>query len=224
MRILLGLAAFVVLSTVPSRARAKETGVELAGRISYGIPFGKIADDEDYGMRDWFTSQVVPVQLDVGYRVTQRVFVGGYFSYGAVQVGDVCESDKFADIACDSRDVRAGAEVTYHFSPPSEDAGWIGGGVGYEWLTIRQRVEDEGKTWDSYTFHGFEVHAQAGYDFSATDYLRIGPYALVGVGRFSATSTAFEHDVESGRISDPIDDRAQHGWLMFGLKASFGPF
>jgi hypothetical protein len=233
MRTLLGLAAFAVLSSVPSRASAKDTGVEFAGRISYAIPFGEIAKEDDYAMRDWFTSQIVPLQLDVGYRVSQRVFVGGYFSYGTVEVGDVCESDEFrfragdqvADIACDSRDVRAGAEVTYHFSPPSEDAGWIGGGVGYEWLTIRQRVSLDGQQrWNSDTFHGLEAHAQAGYDFSATDSVRIGPYALVGIGRFSGISTEFEHDIEDGRDSVPIDEKSQHGWVMFGLKASFGPF
>jgi hypothetical protein len=241
MRTLLVLAAFAVLSSVQSRASANETGFELGGRVGYGVPFGKIADEsaplfddrrfdaatgeDDYDMRYWFASQIVPVQLDVGYRVSQRVFVGGYFSYGTVQVGDVCDSDEFESIACDSRDVRAGAEVTYHFSPPSEDSGWVGGGVGYEWLTARQRVSlGEQKSWESHTFHGLEANVQAGYDFSATDSVRIGPYALVGVGRFTGVSSEFEYDVESGRNSVPIDDEAQHGWVMFGLKASFGPF
>lgn len=242
MRHILAFAALAMVSSICSSASAGETGFELGGRLSYAVPFGKIADDipsyfavdteesaevDNYDMGYWFASQVVPLQLDVGYRVSPRVFVGGYFSYGTVQVGDVCDSGAFgeADIACDSRDVRTGVEATYHFSPPSENAGWIGAGIGYEWLTIRQRVSlGSAETWHSDTFHGFEANAQVGYDFAATERVRIGPYTQVGLGQFRGISSEVENETESGTKRIELDDKAVHGWVLFGFKVSVGPF
>ncbi len=237
MRHLFGLAVLATAWSVCSPVAAAESGFELGGRISYAVPFGKIATEnervevggenervDDYDMGYWVASQVVPLQVDVGYRVSPSVFVGGYFSYGTVQVGDVCDSDEFDDIACDSRDVRTGAQITYHFSSPKENAGWVGAGLGYEWLTIRQRVSvGSVETWRSDTYHGFEANAAAGYDFSATEHVRIGPYAQVGLGQFRGISSEVENAVENGTKRIELDDKALHGWVMFGFKLSVGP-
>mgnify|MGYP001488310875 CR=1 FL=1 len=61
---------------VPVASRAQVT---LGLRAGYGIAMGDAVKD---GKMTEVVKGQVPLQLDLGYRVTKEITVGGYFGYG----------------------------------------------------------------------------------------------------------------------------------------------
>lgn len=117
-------AAFALCASWPwaqwshSEVRA-ETGVELAARVGVSHAYGAV-DGSAEGALDAFVERQVPLQLDLGYRISALWFVGVYGSFGVGDFGrswhDLCElsgEDFGSRYECAARVYRLGAQGQY---------------------------------------------------------------------------------------------------------------
>jgi hypothetical protein len=210
-------------------------GAEVALRLSYGVPFG--SSSEGTGIRDLIVG-IIPAQMDVGYRLNERWWIGAYGAAGIGVKGEACRDEGQAPTApttptdddtgerptfgtkCDAPNkFRVGIQALFHVLPTTDDVSpWIGLGVGYEWLNISETL---GRQTFVQTFAGFELlNLQAGVDFALGSHVRLGPFAQLTLGRY----TTIAEDASSGADTLPSPGRAIHQWLSLGVKASLGPF
>lgn len=196
MRKLARLAVLAVLFA-PTLASAQ---LSLGARLAYGLAMGEAAEGGD--LADFAKSQI-PIQLDVGYRVTPALTIGGYFAYGFANLGDDLECDD-----CSGRVYRLGVQLDYAFKGGSMTP-WVGGGIGYEWLKLKDDATD-----DEITLSGFEyLNLQGGLDWKVADKFSVGPFALFSIAQYSKAS-------EGGEDFD-IDNKAMHQWLQLGIRGRF---
>jgi hypothetical protein len=221
---LLGAGAFLAALAVPSLASAQEiTGFELGGRVGYGIPLGKTADDNDSDLNEGISGQI-PLWLDLGYRVTPNLMVGGYFSYGFGMLGDDFEDGcELLNSDCGVADMRLGFQLQYHVQPGQSVDPWVGAGVGYEWLRVS--VSPDGIDADSTgSIHGFEfLNLQAGLDFPVGPGGGIGPFLAFTLGQYDTISSSCDGSAcgTDDEDSEEVDDKALHQWLFLGVRGTF---
>jgi hypothetical protein len=220
------LSGFAVLGTA-SRARAE--GFELGARLGYGIPMGEVADDGD--LSDGI-SGMIPLQLDLGYRVLPELMIGGYVMYGFGFTGDTISDscDRLDDIpgvtaSCSTHDLRLGIQAQYHFLPQEKLDPWLGLGVGYEWLTFGTDIAGGGSESDvSFTARGFEfLNLQGGLDFEVADSLALGPFLSFSIAQYGERSSSCSGNacMDFDSTSEDIDDKALHQWLLLGIRGTF---
>lgn len=191
-------------------AAAQDSGVEIGGRLGYGIPLGQIADDEDADL-DEFASGVVPFWLDLGGRVSPELMVGGFLQLGVGFPGDLFPGCDQSSVDCSITHIRVGAQLHYHLMPFQAVDPWLGAGLGYEWLTLSASndVQDT-----SITAHGFEfANLQAGVDFKVGANGGIGPFASLSLGQYDRLR--IDGDGED------IDEKALHQWLVLGVRGTW---
>jgi hypothetical protein len=230
--IAISAAVAVVCVVAPSVANAQEAAAkpELGLRTGYAIPLGKLSGDATEDMNEAIAGQI-PLWLDLGARIRDRVFVGAYFSYGfgilGGDLGDACDAAEEqaealgADSSCSTTDMRLGAQAHYHFGPPNENHVWLGGGIGYEWWRFGQSVEAGGQEATvSLTGHGFEfLNVQVGGDFPVAEGFALGPFAAFTLAQFGTVSIDCSGDCGTfGSDSESIDEKALHEWLFFGVR------
>jgi hypothetical protein len=233
------------VAAFPAAATA-EPKAEIAFRTGYGIPFGMLFDrverpgDDSGDDIDEFARGQVPIWFDIGARLDEKWFVGGYIQYGVVVFSKplVRECDEFdlrasagdgdgrAD--CSFHDLRLGAEVQYHFGKPvSSFDPWVGGGVGYEWLSLGVFYDDavNERAHVSETFHGFEfLNLQTGLDYRVSDTTTVGPFFAFTFSSYRRARSSCEGNCENfGHAWEHIDDTALHHWLFLGVRGSFRP-
>jgi len=207
MRTFAKLAALAVLFA-PTLASAQ---LSLGARLGYGFAMGEVMEEGDLG--DIVKAQI-PLQLDVGYRVTPALTLGGYFAYGFGRIGDdimglgdVCDQD---GVDCSSRVYRLGVQIDYAFKGPSMTP-WVGAGFGYEWAKFKAEAGAEEL---EITFKGFEfLNLQGGVDWKVADKLSVGPFAMVSIGQYS--TGAIDGDDED------IENKGLHQWLQLGVRGRF---
>jgi hypothetical protein len=219
-------SGFAVLATA-SNARAE--GVELGARVGYGIPMGKTDDESDLSEG---ISGMIPLQLDLGYRVTPELSIGGYVMYGlgftGEDISDACDNtDDVVGVtaSCSTHDVRLGIQAQYHFLPRKKLDPWLGLGLGYEWLTFGIDVSGGGLEADlSATGHGFEfVNLQGGLDYKVSPGLAIGPFLSFSIGQYSETSSSCAGNActDFDSTGGDIENKALHQWLLLGVRGTF---
>jgi Outer membrane protein beta-barrel domain len=219
------LAGLAVCATTQ---RAEADGFELGARTGYGIPLGKIDGDSD--MSDGIKG-MIPLQLDVGYRLNRAFSLGGYVMYGVGFVGDqtsqACERARAVpgvSASCSARDLRLGLQVQYHFLPGKDLDPWLGAGFGYEWLTFAFDISGGGQQQDvSSTGKGFEfINLQGGLDFKVAPGLALGPYLSLSVAQYgSASSSCSGNACSSAQETLDIPNKAAHQWLLLGVRGTF---
>jgi len=206
------LAALLALS--PVAATAAPTGPEVGFRVAYAVPLGDIVGDGAGGstkISDLFSGGL-PIQVDLGYRFTPGFYGGIFGSYGFLFPTN-CDPTA----SCSGHNFRLGLDVQLHAAPDASVDPWLGLGVGYEWLVLS--VSGGGQTQDA-TLRGFEFgNVQVGVDFAASPGFHFGPFASFSLARYTDGSTAGVFGTAAGSISDP----KFHGWLQFGLRATFNP-
>jgi len=205
------LARIVVLAVLFTPALASAQ-LSLGARLGYGFAMGELGGGGD--VADILKAQI-PIQLDLGYRVTPALTLGGYFAYGFGRVGgdfeDVCDLD---GVECTGRVYRVGLQLDYAFRGPSATP-WLGAGFGYEWTSFT----GEGPGGEAeFSFRGIEfLNLQGGLDWKVGDRFSIGPFALLSVGQFSRYSVDAGDTDESGEVPD----QAFHQWLQLGVRGRF---
>jgi hypothetical protein len=229
------VGVFLGCSLAPAAAGAAgETKFEGGLRSGYGVPLGKASADATLDMSAAIAGQI-PIWLDVGARIRERVFLGASFSYGFGFLGstysETCKelalgSEVRAEVTCSSKDIRLGASALYHFGPPDEIHAWLGGGIGYEWWSLSQSVTAGGQNADlSVTAHGFELlNLQVGGDFPLGQYVALAPFVAFTLAQFGRASGACSGDCAGITTNSvPIEQKSLHEWLFFGVRAAFLP-
>ena len=223
--------AAVALFAGPSLADDAKSGFEAGLRAGYGVPLGDLSEDEP--MSDGISGHV-PLWLDIGYRITPHVFLGGYGQYGfGTFAGDIkttCETlEDQAEAAggsgsCSIAVLRLGLQAHYRFTPERESSGWLGIGMGYEWMPIAIEASAMGSSAEAtITASGFEfVNLQFGWDFDVASTVRLGPFFAFSLAQFSNVETECTDGVACP-IAPSIEDKAMHQWLFFGVRSAFAP-
>jgi hypothetical protein len=223
---MVGVLSLAVLGTA---SHASAGGFELGARLGYGIPMGEASEDADLSDR---ISGMVPLQLDLGYRVSPAFSIGGYVMYGVGFPGDdlsrICDAaEDFpgGSASCSARDVRLGVQAQYHFQPKKKLDPWLGAGFGYEWLTLGSDLSGGGLREDSSTgVKGWEfINLQAGLDFKVAPGLALGPFLSFSIAEYSSFSFSCSGNACGGitSASGDIDNEASHQWLLLGVRGTF---
>jgi hypothetical protein len=201
------LAAFATLALASVAVPSRSMGQPVAAlRLAYAPALGDLA--RGVPMSDAMSSQV-PVQLDVLWRLG-RAAAGAYASWGPGQVGGTA----CAGTTCSASVVRAGLQGLWAFDPLGAVrlVPWAGAGLGWEWAS--QRREGQGSTTTS-TWSGAELALQGGAEFPIAQRFGVGPFVLLGMGRYARES--LDTPVESG--AKGIAEKGFHLWVHVGVRA-----
>jgi hypothetical protein len=201
MRLPLAAAALLALASLPARAEPF-----LALRLGVARAFGSAAADVPASDAVPFH---FPLQLDALWRY-RRAAAGLYGSWGRGTV-DSCEG------SCSATVWRAGIQAAWTFAPVRGAEPWAGASAGYEWATARRARA--GSEVDA-TWRGWELlAAQGGIEWRVARAVALGPFLVVGLGRYTDLSV----DTGLDSASAPIRDRAVHGWVQLGVRARLAP-
>jgi hypothetical protein len=212
----LGIVVFACLLVIfdPTRARAQpQSGAEIGLRTGYMLPMGEVADrgaDLENVM-----SGGIPIWLELGVRASPKFMLGIFGQYAFGFNGNFC--DRFG-ASCSVRDIRAGVQFHYHFTPERKSDPWLGLGTGYEWLTLDVSSSNEDA---SLTMSGFEyLNVQFGIDFKLDQALRagVGPFMSFSLGEYSKISCNGDGAAE---CPSSIEETSMHNWLLLGARGSF---
>jgi hypothetical protein len=193
-------------------------------RSGYSWGLGDVA--ASMSLRDFVGFQV-PVQLDVGFRLTPELLLGGYASYGFSRptgaTKDLCDG---AGVSCSASALRGGVQLVWYLSDAGsqsaslwrdprhgrdDTSGWVGFGAGYD--SIKANVSGPGGSVDL-SVSGLEAFVQGGIDVYATRRSALALYAQISIGRFTSG--------EVGGTSGTLSEQRFHEWLTVGLQAEFG--
>lgn len=184
-----GCVLVAVMLLAPAAASAE---VRLGLRTGWAAPLGTAGG---YVKLNDLYDGMVPVQLDVLARVSERLEVGGYAQYGYLV--EVCGTGS----SCSSWNFRAGAQAVYGLSPLGKATPWLGVGFGYEVSSAKYPIT---------RMRGFELgNFQLGADFDLSPRWKVGPYLQATLSRFSEFSP-------SG--ASP----ALHSWVSLGVRGTLG--
>jgi len=161
-------------------------------------------------------SAVLPLWLDLGYRINPNIYVGAFFQYafGFINSDQNPQCSQMGT-SCSASNIRLGVNVHYHISPGQPFDPWFGLGVGYDWLLVG--VSMPGLNADV-TDRGFEfANLQLGGDFMVSPTFRCGPFVSFSLGEYRSIK------VSAGGTSTSmgLSDKGLHEWLLFGFKGAF---
>jgi outer membrane protein len=200
----------------------KESGLSLGVSAGYAIPMGSAESGTS------FSSQIgggIPLQVELGWRFSPLVYVGGYFQYAFASAGSAWDATcNAAGNSCSASDMRFGVDVRFTLARSGPLLPWVGVGAGYEIAKVS--VTLGGQTVDALTTKGFEFgHLSLGLDYRATHWFRVGPFATLTFAQFSSFDTQVDTTTNpptiGGSRSIDISNKAFHEWLQLGVKMSF---
>jgi hypothetical protein len=163
-----------------------------------------------------------PLLADLGWKVTESVFLGGYLGVAFGEMGSdslttrYCEDPNYDyqdEIDCSTFSLQVGAQVIYSLDPGARWNPWIGYGIGYE--STRQSIVHQRRNYsEANTASGVTAaKLMLGADYRGT--VGIGPYAEAAIGRYLRTNTELSDNTVN---SSTISDQAFHAWLTFGVR------
>jgi hypothetical protein len=201
----------------PDAAPPPRRGFQMALRPGIAVPLGSA--QKNVSQSDVFGSQFA-VAADLGVKLNENFFVGGYIGLGLGGVGgataDQCDAQK---ASCSAVSARIGAEVHYHIIPQGKINPWVGYGIGFESSGASQTV---GISSVSTTRTGFELaHLMGGADFRISKDFGVGPVVDFSIGRYSKANVS--GDLKSVGGSGDIPDGAWHEWLTLGARLTIFP-
>lgn len=214
------------LAALAAPARAEDKGFTLGLRTAFAVPLGTAGEGAKLNE---LTHGAVPVQVELGYRLTRNVLAGAYFAWGYALVADEAKSALAADGATGIGGhavQRVGVQGIYGFSPGARLAPWAGIGFGYEWARYAS-AELRSATGTADTeigLRGFEALLQVGADYRLAQKFTVGPFATLNVGRFESHVTSVDETsgtFPSGDSSREVSDKGFHEWIQLGLKGTF---
>ena len=160
------------------------------------------------------------MELDLGYRESERVTYGLYFHYGFGKLGDgaypICDTE---GIGCSAHTLRAGIQVLYA-APRKPIGGWVSVGVGVEQLRLGVEA-DAGDVHYSAAFLGFEgPSVQLGLDFRTPSGMALGPFLGVLPGVYLDLDSKC---TGTGCMNAPglsIGEKTEHFWFIVGVRGA----
>jgi hypothetical protein len=174
----------------------------IALRLGFGAAVGSAVPNVP--VSDTIPLQL-PLQLDALWR--EGPLAGGlYGSWAPARAG------RCGDASCSAHVARLGLQGTWTFAR-GEGGGepWAGLASGYEWATEkRTRGSTVTTSWS-----GFELLAvQGGVEWRLGDWLALGPFGLVSVGRYAHVTV----DTGFDSASDAIASKSVHAWFQLGVR------
>lgn len=219
-------ATVLLLSARVAHAEGPEarTGFQMHYGMSAAIPAGNATGAEGDDLSARYSWQFVLMDLGLGAKVTESIYVGGFLGIGLgvegsdARVERACDdndSNLENDIACSAASFHLGLEMRYGFAPGAKTNPWIGYGIGVGAAeqTIHDRVRGRREeTWIS----GLEwARLSAGADIRLGRIAGLGPAVTMGLGHFDHTRT----EVNGETVFDgPIEDKSVHAWITVGLR------
>jgi hypothetical protein len=153
----------------------------------------------------------VPLELDVGVRFASGLVLGAYLQYGAGLV-KTCATGA----TCSAHLIRFGADALFHVRPRAPVDPWVGIGIGYDIAALAQAPAGQPET--TTTLRGLELfHLQGGVDFLAAPSLRVGPFLMLALGRYTV-ATASQGGAD---FTADIQNQSLHELLTFGVRSAF---
>lgn len=199
------LAAAALL--VPAGASARPTA-SLGLRLGWAASAGNAS--EHVPMSEAIESEL-PIEAEALLWATDRLAAGAYASWAFGLVGGGACAD---GASCSATGIRAGAQGTWTFPPSSFGASpWLGAALGWEWAT--QERERLGATTTT-RWNGPELALQGGAEWRVEPRLTVGPFALVGIGRYGGVSV----DTGAASASEALGSRAVHAWIHVGVRGT----
>lgn len=187
---------------------AEPRGIELGLRLGGSLPLGSASSGTN--LKDVLTVRL-PVWIDAGYRISPHVYVGAYFQYGTLSVGDaVSTACSITGGDCFAYDLQAGIMAAYHILPDKKFDPWLGLGIGYEWASIHG--VGPGDTNEKLSGLQF-ANLQLGADYKPTPGFGAGPF--VGFSFASYSTETVGGNTPTGFSS------ALHEWFTFGVRGVY---
>jgi hypothetical protein len=158
------------------------------------------------------------VLLEIGAKVQDHIFVGGYLGGGLGGSGsDFQSACGRSGVSCLTSLFRLGFEAQYHFIPDGLFNPWVGVGLGYESASLHVRGPGgEAKASAS----GLELaDLMIGADVRLTQKIGIGPVLSASAAQYSTAELESNGTTKSGDIGD----KAIHSWFNLGARAVFFP-
>ena len=217
----------VALGFVARPGQAK-VEFEVGARLGYAAPSGKLNDEPpttdamqttvwDNELKSVVLGQV-PLGLELGIRALPMLTLGGYVELAPGILGSTASDGCDAyDHDCSTLGIRFGFMGHVHVLPHQPIDPWLGVGVGFEALTLKEELTSRIAITLAYT--GVEVPLRAGVDFKLNEKFYLGPYVGYTFGKFYGVSLSCEGaDDCPDEESRHIDKTAGHSWLGFGAK------
>jgi hypothetical protein len=195
--------------------------------LAVSFPFGDATGDRGDALSARYGWQWMPLEIGLGAKVIDSLYVGGYFNVAVGAEGDDlrterrCEAgdDLDDDVSCSAVSWHVGLELRYAFTPADNLTGWVGYGAGFTSAT--QTISDVGRYKETSTAQGIDwARLSGGLDFRASRGFGLGPFAVVSVGRYVHRRTEIR---QIATFSGDIDDPAVHAWLSVGLRLVIFP-
>ena len=220
-----GAPGFVVVAAVAAVAAAaapagaqpvaqRKLGVDLGLQVGFGLTYGRINENLTQGLND-VVSSMVPIAVDAGYRVEDRIAVGLRFQYGILQFSDAGQAcGPGAD--CRGSATAIAAHVTFHAPVSWRFVPSLRLGGGYEWLHMRLTGDFMGAPADiNLHFRGWMFGlAELGADYAVLPRLALGPFVGLSVGRYNFGS-------DGDTPEQPLIYKRVHEWVVFGVRGVF---
>jgi opacity protein-like surface antigen len=198
-------------------AEPQPIGLSIGLRTGYGLPGGKIGGTEsmdDSSLSDGVTG-MVPLWLDLGYRITPHLAVGASVQYGFGIANT--DMDRCPDCTIDI--IGIGASVYAHAAPGARFDPWAGLGVGYEIFTVSTRFfEDRVKL----RLEGFQFAVlQFGGDFTTSTPITLGPFVAVALGTYDSMTAITTFGGRTASESRDLQNTSWHEWFTLGVQGRF---
>jgi hypothetical protein len=209
------LLAVLLLAAAPTGAqepRVQARGPFIALRAGVGLPYGDIADGGP-AVED-LVDRKIPLALELGYRFNRRVWGQLFFDLAPASAASaLCAGE----VDCSASDFRTGLAFLFRMAPGARLDPWVGIGVAIEVLNAEGQNVDAGAPYE-WSWFGLELpFATLGVDWAVSERIAVGPWASATVARFTSDSVR----ASGGEtVSGSVQDRAVHGWISAGLKAT----
>jgi len=210
-----GVTAFAADPNEPRQEALDRGALEVGFGVGFAIPAGKVGGlgygpDPDLSH---VTSGIVPLIIDVGYRIDRSIYLGLslQYAFGFVNTEQYVSCEN-SGVSCSISDLRIGLNFHYHLALGLPVDSWVGFGVGYEWL----RASTSGSGYvDSETVSGFELaNFQLGFNIADESKLAISPFVSVSLGDYGGIS-------ETHGPNGPLGVIEIHSWILFGVRGVY---
>jgi hypothetical protein len=215
-----GSPQMVVLYTPPSEDKVSKSGISIGVRFGIGFPAGPAeAPSTIVGMDGMLIQSsgelgdavgvILPVTVDVGYRINPHWYTGGYVSvaYGTAP-SSACASMGTDAASCYESDIRLGLDVQYNFFPTWKFQPWLGVGAG--WEILNSIATDDAGDEESGSINGVEfAHIDLGVDYQFADRQRTGPYFTTTFGDYTSAPAGIPPTSQTIFV---------HEWFMVGWR------
>ena len=189
-------------------------GVDFGARVGYGLPFGNTSGTDK--LSDG-TSGVIPLVLEVGYRVNANFTIGGLFQYGFMQVKENSSTGCGGGLDCSGSIVRLGIEAIYNLNLDATMSPWVGIGTGSEWFSITESASGPSASGNARGFEFVTLHA--GGDFRLASQFALGPFVSLSIAEYTNASAEIPG---FPTMTMDLTDKKLHEWLQFGVRGRFG--